>query len=54
MSNSINKIGIMNGRLSEPLGTKIQEFPSTTWKDEFVKASDYAMFIGGDGKQKTK
>ena len=43
MSNSINKIGIMNGRLSEPLGTKIQEFPSTTWKDEFVKASDYGF-----------
>jgi len=43
MSNSINKIGIMNGRLSEPLGTKIQEFPYMTWRDEFVKASDYGF-----------
>ena len=43
MLNSINKIGIMNGRLSEPLGKKIQEFPHMTWKDEFVKASDYGF-----------
>jgi len=43
MSNLINKIGIMNGRLSEPLGTKIQEFPYMTWKDEFTKASDYGF-----------
>ena len=43
MSNSINKIGIMNGRLSEQLGTKIQEFPYMTWKDEFTKALDYGF-----------
>tara|TARA_B100001146_G_scaffold100159_1_gene88739 strand:- start:136 stop:969 length:834 start_codon:yes stop_codon:yes gene_type:complete len=35
----INKIGVMNGRLSEPLTKKIQEFPRNTWKYEFEKAS---------------
>ena len=35
----INKIGIMSGRLSEPLTKKIQEFPRNTWKYEFEKAS---------------
>lgn len=34
-----NRIGIMNGRLSEPTGGKIQEFPKNTWKQEFEKAS---------------
>ena len=34
----INKIGIMSGRLSEPLTKKIQEFPRNTWKYEFEKA----------------
>ena len=40
MSNSLHKIGIMNGRLSEPIGEKIQEFPKATWKQEFLKASN--------------
>ncbi len=35
----LNKIGIMSGRLSEPLTKKIQEFPRNTWKYEFEKAS---------------
>ena len=35
----IDKIGIMSGRLSEPLTKKIQEFPRNTWKYEFEKAS---------------
>ena len=34
-----NKIGIMHGRLSEPVNNKIQEFPIKTWKNEFEKAS---------------
>ncbi len=34
-----NKIGIMHGRLSEPISGKIQEFPKNTWKHEFEKAS---------------
>lgn len=39
MSKIHNKIGIMNGRLSEPISEKIQEFPKTSWKYEFEKAS---------------
>ncbi|MDQ7816756.1 MAG: sugar phosphate isomerase/epimerase family protein [Melioribacteraceae bacterium] len=34
----IRKIGIMQGRLSEPLNGKIQSFPKTTWQEEFDKA----------------
>jgi len=34
-----NKIGIMSGRLSEPVTEKIQDFPKNTWKSEFEKAS---------------
>ena len=33
------KIGIMQGRLSEPQGEKIQAFPITSWQQEFKKAS---------------
>ncbi len=33
------KIGIMQGRLSEPYGEKIQAFPTTSWQQEFKKAS---------------
>ena len=36
----INKIGIMQGRLSKQNGIKIQEFPEDTWKQEFKKAKD--------------
>jgi len=39
MSKISNRIGIMNGRLSEPISGKIQEFPKNTWKHEFEKAS---------------
>ena len=39
MSKKYNKIGIMNGRLSEQVNYKIQEFPKNTWKTEFEKAS---------------
>lgn len=32
------KIGIMSGRLSEPINNQIQAFPANSWKDEFQKA----------------
>lgn len=35
----LGKIGIMQGRLSLPLGKKIQSFPSFTWKNEFKIAN---------------
>ena len=31
----MNKIGIMQGRLSKPLNGKIQSFPKYTWEKEF-------------------
>jgi len=34
-----NKIGIMSGRLSQPINQAIQTFPKETWKDEFEKAN---------------
>jgi len=33
-----NKIGIMLGRLSQPINNSIQAFPLTTWETEFKKA----------------
>ena len=33
-----NKIGIMQGRLSNPVNNKIQSFPMMEWKEEFSKA----------------
>jgi L-ribulose-5-phosphate 3-epimerase len=43
------RLGIMQGRLSEPIGGAIQAFPSRTWPDEFVSASglglNYIEFI---------
>jgi len=33
-----NRIGIMSGRLSDPVNNMIQAFPEHTWKDEFSKA----------------
>jgi len=36
-------LGIMQGRLSPPLTEKIQEFPATTWKNEFSKASSIGI-----------
>ena len=38
MLNFIPKIGIMQGRLSEPTNNQIQSFPKDTWKTEFEKA----------------
>jgi L-ribulose-5-phosphate 3-epimerase len=35
-----NKIGIMQGRLSEQKSLKIQEFPTQTWENEFQKANN--------------
>lgn len=32
-------IGIMGGRLSEPIGNEIQSFPKNSWKEEFSKAA---------------
>ncbi len=38
MSSIKPKIGIMQGRLSEPVNDKIQSFPHNTWETEFEKA----------------
>ena len=38
MKNNRNRIGIMEGRLSAPVGNEIQSFPKHSWKDEFEKA----------------
>lgn len=34
------KIGIMGGRLSNPIGNEIQAFPRNSWSKEFEKASN--------------
>jgi len=39
----MNKIGIMQGRLSRPSNGKIQSFPKTTWKEEFFKAKESGL-----------
>jgi len=36
----MNQIGIMQGRLSVPVGGRIQAFPWGSWKEEFYRASD--------------
>jgi len=36
----MNKIGLMQGRLSSPIDGRIQAFPVNNWKDEFEKASE--------------
>lgn len=36
----MNSIGIMQGRLSKPIGNKIQAFPWGSWEEEFKKAAD--------------
>jgi L-ribulose-5-phosphate 3-epimerase len=33
-----NKIGVMQGRLSNPVDNQIQAFPMKDWKEEFIKA----------------
>lgn len=40
-----NKIGIMSGRLSSSLNNKIQEFPATSWKNEFQKARNIGFEV---------
>ena len=35
----MNKIGIMQGRLSPPIDGRIQAFPINDWESEFEKAS---------------
>jgi len=38
-----HSIGIMQGRLSSPLGGRIQSFPVDTWREEFVRARDAGL-----------
>jgi len=40
-----NNIGIMQGRLSEQKGVKIQEFPKDTWKMEFRLAKNLGFDV---------
>ena len=35
IENFKNRIGFMQGRLSEPIDNKIQSFPIDTWQEEF-------------------
>ncbi len=37
-SNNVDRIGFMQGRLSPPVGDRIQAFPWTDWRDEFPAA----------------
>jgi hexulose-6-phosphate isomerase len=37
------KIGIMQGRLTPPMGGRIQAFPSDGWRDEFSLASELGL-----------
>lgn len=39
------KIGIMQGRLSKPLGKKIQSFPINSWEEEFYLAKNIGFKI---------
>lgn len=39
----MNKIGIMQGRLSPPTDGKFQSFPKYSWKDEFYKAQKIGL-----------
>lgn len=39
----MNSIGIMQGRLSSPIGGRIQSFPVDTWRDEFARACDAGL-----------
>jgi L-ribulose-5-phosphate 3-epimerase len=36
-------IGVMQGRLSPPLNRKIQSFPKTSWRDEFMKVQTLGL-----------
>lgn len=37
------KIGVMQGRLSPPVGGRIQAFPATAWRDEFALAAKLGL-----------
>lgn len=39
------KIGLMQGRLSEPTSDKIQEFPWKSWKEEFQQAASIDLHL---------
>ena len=39
------KIGIMQGRLSNPHNYRIQSFPVFSWKQEFEKAAEYGLDV---------
>lgn len=39
----MNPIGIMQGRLSPPIGGRIQSFPVDTWRQEFLIARDVGL-----------
>ena len=39
----MNKIGIMQGRLSPPIDGKIQAFPGNSWEQEFFQAKEIGL-----------
>lgn len=39
----MNATGIMQGRLSPPVGGRIQAFPVETWREEFVRAREAGL-----------
>ena len=39
----MNPIGIMQGRLSQPAGGRIQSFPVRTWREEFGRAREAGL-----------
>jgi hexulose-6-phosphate isomerase len=43
MQTKINPLGIMQGRLSPPVGGRIQSFPVDTWRDEFPRAREAGL-----------
>lgn len=40
---SVRGIGIMQGRLTPPVGTRIQAFPADAWREEFPRARDAGL-----------
>jgi hexulose-6-phosphate isomerase len=45
MSNALERIGFMQGRLSPLVNGRIQAFPWTHWKDEFQLAHDHGLSL---------
>jgi hexulose-6-phosphate isomerase len=43
MNMKMNPIGIMQGRLSPPVGGRIQSFPVDTWPEEFPRAREAGL-----------